>query len=143
MESLTDVFYLANLCHKVYYIYNKKIEVKEFDNVEVIDNSKIVEIRGTEKLESIVLDKDNRELKVDGLFIEIASVPETGYLLNDLDVDKDGNVLAVYGMSTNKPGIFIAGDIRVKILKQVATAISDGATAAAQAIKYINEKKLK
>ena len=110
---------------------------------KVIDNSKIVEIRGTEKLESIVLDKDNRELKVDGLFIEIASVPETGYLLNDLDVDKDGNVLAVYGMSTNKPGIFIAGDIRVKILKQVATAISDGATAAAQAIKYINEKKLK
>ena len=143
MESLTDVFYLANLCHKVYYIYSKKIEVKEFDNVEVIDNSKIVEIRGTEKLESIVLDKDNRELKVDGLFIEIASVPETGYLLNDLAVDKDGNVLAVYGMSTNKPGIFIAGDIRVKILKQVATAISDGATAAAQAIKYINEKKLK
>ena len=142
-ESVDDALYLANLCNKVYYIYNKKIDVSKLDkdNIEIIDNSKVTKINGDSKLESIVIDKDNREIEVAGLFIAIANVPETSYLLNGLKVNENGNVIAEEDLLTSKEGIFVAGDIRVKGLRQVATAVSDGAMAATQAIKYINTNK--
>ncbi len=142
-ESVDDALYLANLCNKVYYIYNKKMDVSKLDkdNIEIIDNSKVTKINGDSKLESIVIDKDNREIEVAGLFIAIANVPETSYLLNGLKVNENGNVIAEEDLLTSKEGIFVAGDIRVKGLRQVATAVSDGAMAATQAIKYINTNK--
>ena len=100
----------------------------------------IMEIKGEKVLESIIVD-NNREIAVSGLFIAIADVPETGYLLNGMNVNETGNVIADETLLTNKEGIYVAGDIRVKTLRQVATAVSDGAIAATQAIKYINGKK--
>ena len=134
-ESIDDTLYLAGICNKVYFIYNNKIDISNLnkDNIEIIDNSKVLEIRGDKALESIVIDKGDREIKVSGLFIAIAKVPETRYLLNGINIDE--NII------TNKKGIFIAGDIRDKGLRQVATAVSDGAIAATEAIKYINTNK--
>ena len=63
------------------------------DNIEIIDNSKVIEIKGNNKLDSIVIDKDDREIKVSGLFIAIANVPETSYLLNGINTNKNGNVI--------------------------------------------------
>ena len=142
-ESLDDALYLANICNKVYFIYNRKMDVSKLsnDNIEIIDNSKVIEIKGNNKLDSIVIDKDDREIKVSGLFIAIANVPETSYLLKGINTNKNGNVIVEDDLVTEKEGIFVAGDIREKILRQVATAISDGAIAATEAIKYINGKK--
>ena len=142
-ESLDDALYLANICNKVYFIYNRKMDVSKLsnDNIEIIDNSKVIEIKGNNKLDSIIIDKDDREIKVSGLFIAIANVPETSYLLNGINTNKNGNVIVEDDLVTEKEGIFVAGDIREKMLRQVATAISDGAIAATEAIKYINGKK--
>ena len=141
-ESIDDALYLANICSKVYFITNTKVDVSklEKDNIEILEKSKIIEIKGEKVLESITVD-NNREIAVSGLFIAIADVPETGYLLNGMNVNETGNVIADETLLTNKEGIYVAGDIRVKTLRQVATAVSDGAIAATQAIKYINGKK--
>ena len=143
-ESVDDALYLAGLCNKVYYIFNRKIDTSKLnkDNIEIINNCKVVEIKGDKVLESIIIDKDNREIKVSGLFISIANVPETSYLLNGIDVNDNGNVIVDESLITKKDGVFVAGDLREKSLRQVATAVSDGAVAATEAIKYINKKSL-
>lgn len=132
-ESIEDALYLAGICNKVYFIYNRKMNVSRLnrDNIEIIENSKVIKINGKEMLESILID-NNREINVSGLFVAIANVPETRYLLNSINISDD--------IITNRKGIFIAGDIRDKILRQVTTAVSDGAVAASEAIKYINKK---
>ena len=141
-ESVDDALYLANICNKVYFIYNRKMDLSKLsnDNIEILDNSKVIEIKGANKLESIVIDKDNREIEVSALFIAIANVPETSYLINGLKTNNSGNVVVGENLVTDKEGIFVAGDIREKTLRQVATATADGAIAATEAIKYINSK---
>ncbi len=144
-ESVDDALYLANICNKVYFIINRKIDTSKLDkdNIEILNNSKVLEAKGDKKLESIVVDVANevREIEVSGLFIAIANVPETSYLLNGIEVNENGNVIANEDLITAKEGIFVAGDLRVKSLRQVTTATSDGAMAATQAIRYINTNK--
>lgn len=72
------------------------------------------------------------------IIIAIANIPETAYLLNGLNSTPTGNIISKEDMSTNIEGIFVAGDLRNKELKQLVTATSDGAIAATNAIKYIN-----
>ena len=144
-ESVDDALYLANICNKVYFIINRKIDTSKLDkdNIEILNNSKVLEAKGDKKLESIVVDvaDEVREIEVSGLFIAIANVPETSYLLNGIEVNENGNVIANEDLITAKEGIFVAGDLRVKSLRQVTTATSDGAMAATQAIRYINTNK--
>ena len=141
-ESIEDCLYLANLCNKVYFIYNRKVDTSKLnkDNIEVIDKVKVTSINGSAKVESVTLD-NGKNLDVSGVFIAIADVPETSYLLNGLNVNENGNVIVGEDLTTNKEGVFVAGDIRVKSLRQVVTAVSDGAIAATQAIRYLNELK--
>lgn len=141
-ESIEDCLYLANLCNKVYFIYNRKVDISKLnkDNIEVIDKVKVTSINGDAKVESVTLD-NGKNLDVSGVFIAIADVPETSYLLNGLNVNENGNVIVGEDLTTNKEGVFVAGDIRVKSLRQVVTAVSDGAIAATQAIRYLNDLK--
>jgi len=141
-ESIEDCLYLANLCNKVYFIYNRKVDISKLnkDNIEVIDKVKVTSINGDAKVESVALD-NGKNLDVSGVFIAIADVPETSYLLNGLNVNENGNVIVGEDLTTNKEGVFVAGDIRVKSLRQVVTAVSDGAIAATQAIRYLNDLK--
>ncbi len=141
-EALEDVLYLANLCEKVYFIYKGKLDVSklEKENIELYADAKVTSINGENKVENISFEtKDGREGKLDvsGIFVAVAKVPETSYLLQGLNVSDTGNVIAD-DLKTNKDGIFVAGDIRVKNLRQVATAVSDGAIAATEAIRYLN-----
>ena len=146
-ESIDDCLYLANLCNKVYFVYNRKVDLSKLDkdNIEIIDNAKVLSINGTNRVESVTLEvgKQEKNIEVNGVFICIADVPETSYLLNGIEVNENGNVVASEDLTTSKDGIFVAGDIRVKSLRQVATAVSDGAVAATQAIRYVNEMKSK
>ncbi len=78
-------------------------------------------------------------LDVQGVFIYIGYNPNTGFLGKVIDLDQSSYVLANDDMFTSAPGIFVAGDVRKKLLKQIATAVGDGATAAISAEKYIEE----
>ena len=144
-ESVDDCLYLANLCEKVYFIYDRKMDVSKLDkeNIEILADAKVVKVNGTNRVESITISRNNKneDIEVSGLFVAIASVPETSYLLNGLTIDPNGNVIAGEDLLTNKEGIYVAGDLRVKSLRQVATAVSDGAVAATAAIRYLNSLK--
>lgn len=149
--AIEEALYLANIVKKVYIIHRRDSfradeilinELKEKDNVEFILNSTISKLNGTEKLESIDLtDKENNitNLKIDGLFIAIGRNPENQNFASLIDLDEKGYVIAGEDCHTNTPGIFVAGDNRIKELRQLVTATSDGAVAATEAIKYINK----
>lgn len=149
--ALEDALYLSNLCSKVYLIHRrdefrgdlKEVEkLKEKDNVEFVYNSNVTKLIVEEKLTKIeVTNNDGSidELDVDGLFIAIGRVPETENFKKIINIDDSGYIIAKEDCHTNADGIFVAGDTRVKELRQLVTATSDGAVAATEAVKYLNK----
>ena len=78
-------------------------------------------------------------MKIDGLFIAIGKIPDTDYLKGLIKINKNGYIISKENCKTDLDGIYVAGDIREKELRQLVTATSDGAIAATEAIKYLNE----
>jgi thioredoxin reductase (NADPH) len=108
------------------------------DNVEYILNSNVVKINGNELLESIIINTkgEETELKIDGLFLAIGQIPNNSYI-DIIDLDEMGYAIASEDCKTNVDGIYVAGDFRTKKVRQLVTAAADGATAAINAIEYI------
>lgn len=147
-SAVTNALYMSNLCNKVYLIYrgNKlkceevlkdKLEAK--DNVEIIYNANVKEIIGEEELEKIILD-NNRELTINGMFISIGMDAETKLVKEMLPLSEKSYVLSDDCTTTND-NIFVAGDCREKKVRQLTTAVSDGAVAATNVIKYIENNQ--
>lgn len=147
--ALEDSVYLSNLVSKLYLIHRKDEfkgeekyveELKEKDNIEFISNSNVVKLNGTDKLTSIVVednDGNQKELEVDGLFIAIGREPKNEIFSNIIDLDEYGYIKYTDDVHTNVNGIYVAGDAKVKNLRQLTTAVSDGAIAATTAIREI------
>ena len=145
--ALEDSVYLSNLVSKLYLIHRKDEfkgeekyveELKEKDNIEFIFNSNVVKLNGTDKLTSIVVednDGNQKELEVDGLFIAIGREPKNEIFSNIIDLDEYGYIKYTDDVHTNVNGIYVAGDAKVKELRQLTTAVSDGAIAATTAIR--------
>ena len=145
--ALEDALYLADIAKKVYLIhrrdefraeeaYREELEAK--NNVEFILNSTIVSLKGEENLTSIIVnDKDGKEqeLVVDGLFIAIGQEPKNEIFKNVVDINEHGYIESDDGVHTKTSGIYVAGDTRIKMLRQLTTAVSDGSIAATMAIK--------
>lgn len=148
--AVEDALYLKNFAKKVYLIHRrdslraeKALQNALFNSdIEILWNKAVNDINGENKVESVTLtDTKNGEkidLTVDGLFIAIGQVPRTSLCAN-LTLDSQGYVITKEDMSTDFKGVYVAGDLRQKPLRQVVTACSDGAIAAASAIKYISE----
>jgi len=111
----------------------------------IIWDSQVEEIIGTSKIEKIkvknVQTQKTNYIPADGVFIYVGSQPNTSFIKGIIDLDKEGYIKTDENMKTSVPGIFAAGDIRVKSLKQVITAAADGAIAANSARLYIEEEK--
>ena len=149
--ALEDALYLSNIASKVYVIHrrdkftgDKKYidELNNKDNVEYIFNSVIISINGVDKLESIsIKNEDNEEktINVDGLFIAIGREPNNQMFYNVVNIDKTGYIISKDNVHTKTKGIYVAGDARVKDLRQLTTAVSDGSIAATIAIKEMKE----
>lgn len=144
--ALEDALYLSDICNKVYLIHRRNEfradsitidKVLNKDNIIVMYDSIITKINGSNYLESIEV--NNELLKVDGLFIAIGKIPNLDYLNGLIETNEDGYIKSNELCHTNIDGIFVAGDIREKTLRQLVTATSDGAIAATEAIKYINK----
>lgn len=148
--ALEDTLYLTDLVNKVYLIHRRDEfrgdptiveKLKEKDNVEFVYNSNVTKLISNDKLEAIeVTNKDGpkKEIKVSALFVAIGKVPENENFKNLISLDDSGYIIASEDCHTNIEGIFVAGDNRVKELRQLVTATSDGAIAATEAVKYIN-----
>lgn len=109
--------------------------------MEFILNANITKLNAKDTLESIEITYNTKEIKtlyINGLFIAIGKVPETNNFINVVDCDEEGYIKSQENCHTKTKGIFVAGDIREKQLRQLVTATSDGAIAATEAIKYIN-----
>lgn len=151
--AIEDVIYLSNICKKVYLVYRRKElrkdvnlteKVKELSNVEIIYNSNIEKLNGDESLNSVdIINKDTEKITniiIDGLFVAIGKIPSGNIFKDLLNVTENGYIITDEDCHTNIEGIYAAGDIRKKRLRQLVTAASDGAIAAIEAIKYINKK---
>ena len=140
--ALEDAIFLSNYCRHVYLINrseNFKAEkslldsFKQKDNTEIITSANIKKLVGKEKLEKIELD-NGEILNISGLFIAIGQVPNCNF---DIIEKENGFIKSNEECTTNIPGIFVAGDIRNKSVRQIVTSVSDGAVAAINAVKYI------
>ncbi|MCM1026464.1 MAG: thioredoxin-disulfide reductase [Roseburia sp.] len=151
--ALEDAVYLARLCDKVYLIHRRdelrgaKIlqeEVKKQENVEILYSCRVEEVLGTEAVEGLRIQKlktgESEELSISGLFVAVGIRPNTE-LVRELAVcDEDGYVLAGEDCATSLPGLYAAGDVRKKPLRQIVTAAADGANAATAAARYVESR---
>lgn len=147
--ALEDALYLADIASKVYLIHRRDefrgedttvARLKERDNVQFVYNSTVTGLNAEKRLQSIeVTNKDGSlsTIEVNGLFVAIGRIPENQNFASLIDLDEAGYVKAQEDCRTNVPGIFVAGDSRVKSVRQLVTATADGAVAATEAVKYI------
>ncbi len=151
--ALEDALYLADIVEKVYLIHRRDEfrgeestvnKLKANEKVEFIYNSNITKLNADDKLESIQVtnkDGEEKEIKVDGLFVAIGRIPENQNFAKIIDLNESGYIISKENCHTNIEGIFVAGDNRVKEVRQLVTATSDGAISAFEATKYINNMK--
>ncbi|WP_456342032.1 thioredoxin-disulfide reductase [Thermovibrio sp.] len=153
-SALEEALYLTKFAKKVYLIHRRdkfravKIiqeRVKRNDKIEPVLNKVVVSINGKDFVESLTLEDtqtgERMELPVDGVFIFIGNEPNVVPVIHLVDTDPSGFIITDEEMKTKTPGLFAAGDVRSKPLRQVVTAASDGAVAAMSAAKYLEEKE--
>ena len=148
--AVKEAVYLSRIANKVYIAHRrdqlraeKIIQEKAMStpNIEILWSHILKEIRGKTGVEKVVLQnlKDNtvKELDVEGVFVFVGINPTTDFV--DVEKDKQGFIKTDQDMRTSVKGIFAAGDCRTTALKQVSTAVGDGAIAAFVAERYIEE----
>lgn len=149
--AVEDAVYLSRFCRRIYLIHRrdslraaKSLQEKLFacENVEVVWDSTLLAIEGSDLVEKIRIRNTNeeteREIPVEGVFIAVGMHPDTEPYRKLVACDESGWLIAGEDCATNVPGIFAAGDIRTKTLRQIVTAVSDGACAVASAERYLS-----
>ncbi len=147
--ALGDALYLSDLCDKVYLIHRRDQfrgaastvqKLQEKENVEILTSAALSKIVGEQTVTALEL-KDGRSIPVNGAFVAVGMKPQTESLRGVVDLDEAGYVIADETGVTSAPGFFVAGDVRTKALRQVVTAVSDGANAAVSALEYIRRQE--
>lgn len=151
-SALTEAIYLSKIAQKVYLIHRRdrfraarttQDKALATKNIEVILNVLVKRIQGEKKLHGIIIaDKNTNqetELKLDGLFIYVGNIPNTDFVKGLITLDEEGYIITDENLMTNIPKIFAAGDVRKKPLRQIASAVGDGALAAIMAEKYLSQ----
>jgi thioredoxin reductase (NADPH) len=148
--ALEDALFLARGCEKVYLIHRREEfrgakllqqRVKDASNIEILYDTVVEEICGTEMVESVSIynkrEEKRRNLPVNGVFLAVGISPNSDYVRDFVQMGEGGYIAAGEDCVTNVPGVFAAGDIRTKKLRQVITAAADGANAVASAEEYL------
>lgn len=148
--ALSDALFLARLCKKVYLIHRRdsfrasrhlQEQVKETENIEILYDSQVRSILGQEKVEEIEVWNEKAQqaqrLSIDGIFIAVGLTPNSQVFTDFVKLDEQGYVVAGENGLTDCPGVFAAGDVRTKELRQVITAAADGANCIASVEKYL------
>lgn len=154
--AIEDAIYLSKICKSVTIVNNlpqftcqqtlkdelNKI-IEERNNITIYQNSIVNKINGEDRLNGVeILNTNTNEttlLDVTGMFVAIGRKPDTDIIKGQIDLDKFGYIIANEDMHTSVDGVFVAGDVRVKNLRQIITACADGAIAATEANTYISK----
>ena len=148
--ALQDALYLSDLANKVYlvhrrsefrgdHVYVEKLRAKE--NVEFILDAKVTKLDGGQKLEVVTVENREgklQEIPVEGIFVAVGYAPRNQAFSDVVGLDEKGYIKTKDGVHTNKKGIYVVGDARAKELKQLVTAVSDGAVAVDTAIREMS-----
>ena len=150
--ALEDAEVLSDIAEKVYLIHRRDEfradatnvkRVKGKKNVELVLDSVVTAINGERFIQGLEVQnkktEEKRELKIDGLFVAIGQMPENDIFKDIVKLNKGGYIEAGEDCLTGTDGIFAAGDCRTKKVRQITTAVSDGAIAALAAIEHINK----
>jgi thioredoxin reductase (NADPH) len=148
--ALEDALYLSRLARKVYVIHRRdqlraqKIlqrKALEEPKIEFVWHTVVKEIKGEGVVKTLLLedlkDAKQKELSVSGAFIAVGQRPNTDLVCGVIELDDMGYIITDQNCATSVAGIFAAGDVRKKGLRQITTAVGDGALAAAAAERYI------
>lgn len=138
--ALGDALFLARACKKVYLIHRRdqlrgagilQEQVKKAENIEIIWDTQVEEVLGEEQVEKIRIynkkEDSRRELPVDGVFVAVGIIPNSQLAEELVSLDAGGYIVAGEDGRTSLDGVFAAGDVRTKQLRQVITAAADGA----------------
>ena len=149
--AVADAIYLSRIAKKVILvhrrdtlratkIYNKILQ--ELPNVEIFWNTVVSKLLQNSRLAGIILKDmhtgEEAQLHCDGIFVSVGRVPATELVHGQLQLDNAGYIVAGEDTHTNIPGVYAAGDVRTKTLRQIVTAVSDGAVAASEAEQYLS-----
>ena len=148
--AVEDAIFLARICKEVYVIHRREelraarvLQDKLFalDNVRMIWNSVVTEIQGEFQVKGVrvrnVVTDEVRELEADGCFIAVGITPNSELAVSQLKMDKGGYIEAGEDGVTSIPGVFAAGDVRTKQLRQIITAEADGANCITSIQNYL------
>jgi thioredoxin reductase (NADPH) len=152
--AVKESLFLTKFVEKVYLIHRRDRLRAEMilqeqalanEKIEIIWDSVLTGIQGFTNVENITVQnvktKEEKTLSVDGCFIWVGEMPNTKFLADGVKLDEKGFIVANLNMETSVPGVFVAGDVRNTPLRQVATAVGDGAVAAFSAGHYIENLK--
>lgn len=148
--AVEDALFLSRLCQKVYLIHRRENlsaerimidKLQKTDNIEVLYHATVDEIQGEQMVTRITVSQENKlkAIEVNGIFIAIGMVPHTEIFKKQIALNASGYILTNKDLETNIPGVYAAGDVREKNLRQIITACSDGAEALYASGKYILE----
>ncbi|MBQ7956447.1 MAG: thioredoxin-disulfide reductase [Clostridia bacterium] len=148
--AIQDVLYLSRIAKKVYVIHRRdsfratKIyveQLKKAENIEILYNSTVESIIAEERVSGITVKNsdagEKKKLECDALFVSIGRIPATEFLKGKINLDESGYIIADETTKTSENGVFAVGDVRTKELRQVVTAVADGAVAVHFAEKEI------
>ncbi|WP_302371344.1 thioredoxin-disulfide reductase [Acidaminococcus massiliensis] len=150
--AVGDALYLSKLAKKVYLVHRRDtlratpiyLQRLEDAGVEIIWNSVVTGLQADKKLTAVELKDvktgETRVLPADGLFVAIGQLPESSLAAGQVAADQAGYIIAGEDTKTSVPGVFAAGDVRTKAVRQIITAAADGAVAVHFAEEYLNEK---
>lgn len=148
--ALNDALYLSEIAQKVYVVHRRAEfrgatrtveQLKKKENVEFVLEAGPEAVLGENGLVSGLRLVDGKILEVQGIFVAVGMAPLTGGLAGIVELDDTGYVIADETGVTSAKGFFVAGDVRRKALRQVVTAVADGANAATSAEQYIRQNK--
>lgn len=148
--AAADAIQLSRLCEKVYLVHRRDIlratrvyhkPLMEAENVEILWNSQVTELLQEGRLTGVKVKNkvtgQEQEIPCDGIFVSIGRQPATELVKGQVELNPAGYIVADESTRTNLPGVFAVGDVRTKSLRQVVTAVSDGAVAAHHADEYL------
>lgn len=152
-SALSDAIYLSKLCRKVYIVHRRgeftaaRVYQRALDaaGVEVVWNHRVTAIRHGNTVTGVevtdVLTGEKRELSCEGVFVAIGREPDTALFRGQVSLDERGYIAADETTRTNIPGVFAVGDVRSKPMRQIVTAVADGAVASHYVEKYLLEQE--
>ncbi len=146
-SAVSDALYLSNTCKNVYVLTKNQLKLNNYseadlserENIKVLKGAISKQIEGDNKVQTLVYEKDGEEsnLDVNAVFVAIGRKPDTDNLKDKINLNDRGFIETNDRMETSTKGVYACGDVRTSVIKQIATAVGDGAIAGNEASKYV------